>query len=76
MGRWGEIFQLLAGEDVDSSQVNLGVTVLASLGGGHVDDLAGAALDDNEAVLSQGGTLHRVGDRGAGIGRLEGVLML
>ena len=41
--------------------MDLGVTVLSSLGGGHVDDLAWATLDDNEAVLSQGGTLHRVG---------------
>jgi hypothetical protein len=76
VGRWGQIFQLLAGEDVESNQMDLGVTVLSSLGSGHVDDLAWAALDDDEAVLSQGGTLHRVGGRGAGIGRLEGVFML
>lgn len=76
MGGWGEIFQLLASEDVESNQVDLGVTVLSSLGGGHVDNLAWTALDDNETVLSQGGTLHRVGGRGTGIGRLEGVLML
>ncbi len=76
MGGWGQIFQLLAGEDVDGGQVDFGVTVFSSLGGGHVDDLAWATLDDNEAVLSQGGTLHGIGGRGAGIGRLEGVLML
>lgn len=77
MGRWREIFQLLAGEDVESDQVNLCVTVLASLGGGHVDNLAWAALDDNESVLSQGGTLDWVGGRGAGVASgLEGVLML
>lgn len=76
MGGWREIFQLLAGEDVDGDQMDLGVTVLASLGGRHVDDLARTTLDDNEAVLSQGGTLHRECGRGAGIGGLEGVLML
>ena len=76
MGGWGEIFQLLASEDVKSSQVDLGVTVLASLGGGHIDDLAGTTLDDDEAVLPQSRTLHRVGDRGTSIGRVEGVLML
>lgn len=76
MGGGAEIFQLLAGEDVDGNQVDLGVTVLASLGGGHVDDLAGAILDADEAVLPQGRTLHGVSGRGAGIGGLESVLML
>jgi len=76
VGRWGEIFQLLASEDVESDQVDLCVTVLASLGGGHVDDLAWTTLDDDEAVLSQGGTLHGVGGRGTSVGGLEGVLML
>lgn len=76
VGGWGEILHLLASENVESDQVDLGVTVLPSLGGGHLDDLAWAALDDNEAVLSQGGTLHGIGGRGTGIGRLEGVLML
>ncbi len=76
VGGWGEIFQLLASKDVESNQMDLRVTVLASLGSGHVDNLAWATLDDNETVLSQGGTLHRVGGRGTGIGGLEGVLML
>jgi hypothetical protein len=76
VGRGGQVFQLLAGEDVDGDQVDLGVTVLASLGGGHVDDLAGTALDDDEAVLPQGRALHGVSERGASIGGLEGVLML
>lgn len=56
--------------------MDLGVTVLASLRGGHVDDLARAVLDHNETVLSQGRALHWVSGRGAGIGGLEGVLML
>lgn len=76
VGGWRQIFHLLASENVQSDQVNLRVTVLASLGGGHVDDLARATFDDNEAVLSQGGTLHRVGGRSTSIGGLEGVFML
>lgn len=51
--------------------MNLGVTVLASFGGGHFNDLAWSALDDDETVLSESRTLHRVGQRGASIGRLE-----
>jgi hypothetical protein len=76
VGRWGEIFEFLVGEDVDGNQVNLCVTVLASLGSRHFDDLAWALLDDDEAVLSQGRALHRVGSRGTSVGALEGVLML
>lgn len=76
VGGWGEIFELLVGEDIDGDQMDLCVAVLASLGGGHLDDLAWALLDDDEAVLSQGRALHGVGRRGTGIGALEGVLML
>jgi hypothetical protein len=76
MGGRAEIFELLAGEDVDGDKMDLGVTVLASLGGGHFDDLTGTVLDHNEAVLAEGRALHRVGGRGAGVGALEGMLML
>ena len=76
MGRRAQIFQLLAGENVDGCQVDLGVTVLARLGGGHVDNLAGALLDADEAVLPQSRALHGVGGGGASIGGLKGVLML
>lgn len=76
VGGGAQLFQLLRGEDVDGDQVDLGVTVLASLGGGHLDDLARAVLDDNESVLPQGRALHGVGGGGTGIGALEGVLML
>ena len=76
VGRWTEIFQLLRGEDVDGDQVDLGVTVLARLGGGHFDNLARTVLDDNEAVLPQSRALHGVRGRGTGIGALECVLML
>ena len=76
MGGRAEIFQLLPSEDIQSNKMNLGVTVLASLGSGHVDDLARATLNHNVTVLAKSGTLHRVGGGGAGIGALEGVLML
>jgi len=76
VGRWGEIFQLLAGENIDSNHVDLGVTVLSSLGGGHFHDLTWSVLDDNEAVLSESRTLHRIGLGGTCIGRVEGVLVL
>lgn len=76
VGGGAEILKLLAGEDVDGDQVNLGVTVLASLGGRHVDDLARAALDHDVTVLAQSRALHGKGRGRAGVGGLEGVLML
>ena len=76
MGGRAEFFEFLAGEDVNGNKMDLGVTVLASLGGGHVNDLARAVLDHDETVLSQGRALHGESGRGAGIGRLEGVIML
>ena len=76
MGGGAELFKLLGGEDVDGDQVDLGVTVLAGLGGGHFDDLARAVLDDDETVLPQSRALHGVGGGGTGIGALEGVFML
>jgi len=76
VGRRRKIFELLAGEDVNGSQVDLGVTVLSSLGGRHIDNLAGTVLDDNETVLTESGTLHGVGGRSTSIGAVEGVLML
>jgi len=71
-----KIFQLLASEDVNGDEMNLGVAVFARLRSGHFDDLARAVLDDDETVLPQGRALHGVGGRGTGIGALEGVLML
>ena len=76
MCRGAKFFELLASEDIDSNQMDLGVTVLSSLGGGHIDDLAGTVLDHDETVLPQGRALHGEGGRGAGIGGLESVLML
>jgi hypothetical protein len=76
VGGGAKIFKLLASEDVEGDQVDLGVTVLASLRGRHVDNLAGTVLDADKTVLPQSRTLHGVGGRGAGISRLEGVVML
>ena len=55
-----KVFQLFASEDVDSDKVDFGMTVLASLRSAHFDDLARPALDDDEAVLTEGRTLHRI----------------
>lgn len=76
MGGRAKLFKLLTGEDIDGNKMDLCVTMLASLGGRHIDDLAGTVLDHDEAVLPQGRALHGEGGRGAGIGGLEGVLML
>ena len=76
MGRRAKFFQLLAGKNVKSNKMNFGVTVFASFGRGHINDLAGAAFDHNEAVLAQGRALHRVGGRSTGISAIEGMLML
>lgn len=76
VGGGGEILKLLSGEDIDGDKVDLGVTVLASLGGGHVDDLAGTALNHDVTVLTQSGTLHGVGGRSASIGGFEGNIVL
>ena len=56
--------------------MDLGVTVLARLGGGHINNFAGALLDADEAVLPQCRALHGIGGGGASIGGLKGVLML
>jgi hypothetical protein len=76
VGGRAKILVLLAGEDVESDEMDLGVTVLAGLGGGHVDNLARAVLDHDKPVLSQSRALHGVGERGTGVGRLEGNIMV
>ena len=64
--------------------MDLGVSVLAGLGGGHLHDLAGTAwgtvrcrhrrlretrtLHDDVPVLAKGRALHGEGERGPGIG--------
>jgi hypothetical protein len=76
VGGWAEFFELLASKDVNGNEMDLCVAVLASLGGGHVDDLARAVLDADEAVLPQGRALHGIGGGGTGIGALKGVLLM
>ncbi len=76
VGGRAKIFELLAGEDIDGDEMDFGVAVLAGLRRTHFDDLAGAALDDDKAVLPQSRALHWVSGRGASIGALKGVLML
>jgi len=51
VGGWAKFFELLASENIDGDEMNFSVTVLASLGSGHIDDLAGAILDANKTVL-------------------------
>lgn len=55
---------------------NLGVAVFSSLGCGHFDNLAWAALENNMAVLPKSAALHGVGLRGPCIGPLKGFLMV
>ena len=76
VGGGAEIFELLASEDVDCNEMNLGVAVLAGLGRAHFNDLARAALNDDESVLAESRALHGIGGGSTGIGALEGVLML
>ena len=76
MGGGAELFQLPAVEDVDGDEMDLGMAMLASLGRGHLHDLAGATFDDDEAVLPQCRALHGEGSRGPRVGGVEGVLML
>ena len=75
VGGGRDVFVLLAGEDVGGDKVNLGVAVLTSLGGGHVDNLAGTVLDDNVTVLTQSRALHGEGGRRASVGGLEGLVL-
>ena len=76
MGGGAEIFELLASEDVNCNEMDLGVTVLAGLGSAHFDDLARAALDDDKSVLAERRALHRIGGGSTGIGAFKSVLML
>lgn len=75
VSRGRQIFELLASEDVEGDQVDLGVTVLASLGGGHFDNLAGTVLDDNVTVLTQSRALHGEGGRRASVDGIEGLVL-
>ena len=76
MGGRTEVLEFLSVKNVDGHQMDLGVTVLAGLGRGHLDDLTGAAFDDDEPVLPQSRALHGIRGRGAGVSRLKGVAVM
>ena len=59
VGGRAQFFELLASEEVNGNQMDLGVTVLSRLGGAHVDDLAGAVLDADKTVLPQSRKIGR-----------------
>jgi hypothetical protein len=50
MGRWDDIFVFLSGENINGSEVTLGVTVFASLGGGDSSDFARMVLNANVSI--------------------------
>lgn len=75
MGGRRHIFVLPASENVEGDNVGLGVTVLASLGRGHVNYLARTSLDDNVTVLAQSRALHGEGVRRASVGGFEGLML-
>jgi hypothetical protein len=56
--------------------MDLGVAMLSGLGGTHLNNLAGTALDDDMSVLTQSRALHRKGGRSPGRGLLKGVVVL
>lgn len=66
VGRGGNLFVLLASEDVNSSNVGLGVSVLAGLRGGHLDNLAREALQQNDLALLDLTSADRLGLGGIG----------
>jgi hypothetical protein len=76
VGGWAQLFKLLASEDIDGDQMDLSVTVLSSLRGRHIHDLARTALDNDETVLSQGRALHWESGRCASIsGGIETIMI-
>lgn len=54
LGRSLRTLILLSGEDINSNQVDLGSSVLSSLGGGHIDDLAREILNPRITPLVRG----------------------
>jgi len=76
MGRGRNILVLLSREDVNSNQIDLGVPVLPGLAGAHVDYLARAAGNVDEAVLAEGGALDGVDEGGTAGGLVEGLVLL
>jgi hypothetical protein len=76
VSRRAQFFELFASENVQGNKMDLCVTVLSSLGSGHIDYLTWAALDNDETVLAKSRALHGIGCRGTGVGAVESVLML
>jgi len=76
VGGGADIFELLAGEDINRNKMDFGVTVFASLGGGHVDDLARTTFDADVSVFTEGRALHGEGGGSPCIGRLERLVVL
>jgi len=76
VGGWAQLFKLLSGEDINGDEMDLGVSVLAGLGGAHIDNLAGPALNHDVSVLAESRALHGEGAGGTGARLLEGVVVL
>ena len=62
---------LLASEDINAYEMDLGVAVLAGLRGGHLHNLAGTPLQHDEPVLTQSRALHGEGRGRTGVGGVE-----
>jgi len=70
-----QLLKLLAGEDIDGDEMALSVTVLASLGGRHVRDLAGTVFDADVSALADGTRLLGEGEGGTRLAGLELLLV-
>merc|ERR1712063_143411 len=66
VGGRATVFVLLAGEDVEGGHVDLGMSVLSSLGSGGIDDLARSILDDDVSTLLDGRALSGVREGSSG----------
>ena len=71
----GDFFVLLASEDIDGGDVGLGVTVLAGLGGGDINDAAREALDADVVTLLEVTSRHGEGVGRAGVDLFEGFVV-
>jgi len=70
VGGRNDILEFFCGEDINTDKVALSVAVLPRLRGGDLNDLAGALLDHNVAILSNctGLLRERFGSSGVGLG--------
>ena len=58
--RGGHVGELLAREQIDANQIDLGMAVFAGPTGCHVHDLARTSFDDDVSVLAKSGALGGV----------------